>query len=111
MNFKALHQQDSPILICNIWDVISAKAAQNLSFQAIGTSSGAIASMLGYNDGEEISFRELEYIVERITKSVNLPLTVDLEAGYSRNPEEIAGNIIELELKVFLCRASKRKTI
>lgn len=96
MNFKELHHQDSPILICNVWDVASAKTAQNLNFQAIGTSSGAIATMLGYNDGEEISFQELAYIVERITKSVNLPLTVDLEAGYSRNPSEIAENIIRL---------------
>jgi len=96
MNFKELHNQESPILICNVWDVVSAKAAQKLNFKAIGTSSGAIASMLGYNDGEEISFKELEYIVERITKSVNLPLTVDLEAGYSKNPAEIAENIIRL---------------
>jgi len=96
MNFKELHRQESPLIICNVWDVASAKAAQNLNFQAIGTSSGAIASMLGYRDGEEISFSELAYIVERITKTVNLPLTVDLEAGYSQNPVEIAHNILRL---------------
>lgn len=96
MNFKELHQQASPLLICNVWDVLSAKTAQELNFKAIGTSSGAIAAMLGYNDGEEMSFQELEYIVERITKNVDLPLTVDLEAGYSRNPDEIAENIIRL---------------
>ena len=96
MNFKELHQQSAPILICNVWDVTSAKAAQKLNFQAIGTSSGAIAAMLGYQDGEEMSFPELAYIVERIIKSTNLPLTVDLEAGYSRVPAEIANNIIQL---------------
>ena len=96
MNFKELHFQESPILICNVWDVVSAKAAQELNFKSIGTSSGAIASMLGYPDGEKMSFTELEYIVERITKSTELPLTVDLEAGYSRNPSEIVENIIKL---------------
>lgn len=96
MDFKKLHHQTSPILICNVWDVASATAAQKLNFQAIGTSSGAIATMLGYADGEEISFEEIEYIVKRITQSVNLPLTVDLEAGYSRDPIEIAENIIRL---------------
>ena len=60
MNFKELHQQAAPIIICNVWDVPSAKAAQQLNFQAIGTSSGAIASMLGYKDGEE----ELAYILQ-----------------------------------------------
>jgi 2-methylisocitrate lyase-like PEP mutase family enzyme len=95
MNFKELHHQKSPVLICNIWDVASAKSAENLNFQAIGTSSGAIASTLGYKDGEEMSFEELAYIVKRITKSVNLPLTVDLEAGYSRNPIQIAAHIMQ----------------
>ncbi|MEL6193646.1 MAG: isocitrate lyase/phosphoenolpyruvate mutase family protein [Bacteroidota bacterium] len=93
MDFQQLHQENAPLLICNVWDVQSAKIAQNLGFDPIGTSSGAIASMLGYQDGEEISFREVAYLVERITKSVDLPLTVDLEAGYSRNPDEIISNI------------------
>jgi len=96
MNFKELHYQESPILICNVWDSISAKAAQNLNFKAIGTSSAAVANMLGYPDGEKMSFTELEYIVKRITSSTNLPLTVDLEAGYSRNPSEIVDNIKRL---------------
>lgn len=96
MNFNELHASAHPLLICNVWDVASAKAAQKLNFKAIGTSSGAIADMLGYKDGEEMSFRELAYIVERITQSVNLPLSVDLEAGYSRIPAEIATHIIQL---------------
>lgn len=97
MNFKKLHQQEDPILICNVWDVASAQAAQQLGFKAIGTSSGAIAAMLGYPDGEAISFDELEYVVSRITKTTNLPLTVDLEAGYSRHPTEIVAYIQRLE--------------
>ena len=96
MNFKELHNQESPLLICNVWDVTSAKVAQELGFKAIGTSSSAVAAMLGYNDGEEMSFRELLYIVARITSSMDIPLSVDLEAGYSRDPNEIADHIIQL---------------
>ena len=96
MNFKNLHHQDAPLLICNVWDVTSAKAAEKLNFKAIGTSSGAIASMLGYKDGEEMSFEELEYIVTRIVASSNLPLSVDLESGYSRDSKEIAYHIKKL---------------
>jgi 2-methylisocitrate lyase-like PEP mutase family enzyme len=97
MNFKNLHVGETPILICNVWDVQSAMIAQQLNFKAIGTSSGAIATMLGYNDGEEISFEELEYIVGRITKTTDIPLTVDLEAGYSREPYKIVEHIKRLE--------------
>lgn len=96
MNFKELHQQDKPLLIGNVWDVPSTKIAEQLNFQAIGTSSSAIARLLGYNDGEEISFSELEYIIKRITLNTHLPLSVDLEAGYSRNPKTIVEHIKRL---------------
>lgn len=96
MNFKELHQQTHPLLICNVWDVPSAKAAQKLQFQAIGTSSGAVSSLLGYSDGEEIPFEELELIVKRITHNVKIPLSVDIEGGYSRNPEQVSAHIRRL---------------
>ena len=62
MNFSALDHQNSPILLCNVWDVMSAKVAQKLNFSVIGTSSSAMAAMLGYRDGEEITFQELEFL-------------------------------------------------
>lgn len=93
MNFHQLHEQDYPLLIANVWDVPSAKIAEKLGFQAIGTSSAAIATMLGYQDGEEISFTELEYIVSRIAANTKLPLTVDLESGYSRDPLIVSDHI------------------
>ncbi len=84
--FRTLHQQATALLICNVWDVASAKTAEKLGFNAIGTSSAAIANMLGYEDGEEMSFEELLFIVKRIAACCNLPLTVDIEAGYSDDP-------------------------
>jgi len=96
MNFKELHKNTTPLLLCNVWDAASANTAHQLGFKAIGTSSGAIANMLGYEDGEQISFDELKYIVKRIVASTNLPLTVDIEAGYGKTPDQIANNIIQL---------------
>jgi 2-methylisocitrate lyase-like PEP mutase family enzyme len=84
--FNTLHQQSTPLIICNVWDVASAKTGEKLGFNAIGTSSAAIASMLGYEDGEQMRFDELLYIVKRIVACSNLPLTVDIEAGYSQDP-------------------------
>lgn len=99
MEFKELHGQDVPLLICNVWDAISARKAEKLNFQAIGTSSAAIASMLGYKDGEQMKFSELEYIVDRIAGATKLPLSVDIEAGYSRDAGEIADHIKRLAAK------------
>ncbi|NMH87318.1 isocitrate lyase/PEP mutase family protein [Flavivirga algicola] len=97
MEFKNLHHQDTPLLIANVWDVPSAKTAEKLNLQAIATSSSAIAMSLGYNDGEDMKFSELEYVVKQILSNTNLPLSVDLESGYSRYPIEIANHILRLE--------------
>ena len=96
MNFKNLHNQSTPLIIGNVWDVPSVKIAEKLQFQAIGTSSAAIAKILGYQDGEEMTFSELEYMVKRIALHTTLPLSVDLESGYSRDPKEIAAHITRL---------------
>lgn len=96
MTFKSLHTQEIPLLICNIWDAKSAQMAEELGFQSVGTSSAAIATILGYNDGEEMNFEELLFIVKRIMASTDLPVTVDMEAGYSRDPYTIVEHINKL---------------
>lgn len=89
MDFKKMHNTHTPLIICNVWDVKSAQLAQENGFEAIGTSSAAIATMLGYKDGEKMSFEELFYIVRRIRECTNISLTVDMEAGYSRDVKKI----------------------
>ncbi|WP_245560592.1 isocitrate lyase/PEP mutase family protein [Colwellia piezophila] len=92
-DFKSLHQQLEPLLICNVWDVASAQIAEKNGFKAIGTSSAAIASMLGYADGEFMPFNELLFIVKRIALSCKLPLSVDMEAGFCDEPAVTVGYI------------------
>lgn len=91
--FKSLHQQAEPLIICNVWDVASAQTAEKNGFKALGTSSAAIASMLGYADGEFMPFNELLFIVKRITACSHLPLTVDMEAGFSDDAQTTANYI------------------
>jgi len=96
MTFAELHHQNTPLLIANVWDAASAIAAQQAGYQALGTSSAAMAAMLGYEDGEAMSFDELLYIVTRIGSVSNLPLNVDVEAGFSTNADEIAEHLKRL---------------
>lgn len=98
MNFVQLHQQNKPLLIANVWDASSAIAAQKAGYQALGTSSAAIAAMLGYEDGEAMSFDELFYIVSRIKSATRLPVSVDIEAGFGQTATEISRNIKRLIL-------------
>lgn len=94
--FRELHEQNDPLLIGNVWNVQSAKAYEKLGYQAVATSSSAMAFSLGYEDGENMSFDEYFYIVERILKSISIPLSVDLEGGYGKTADEIVLNISRL---------------
>ena len=99
--FVELHKSNSPVLLGNVWNVQSAKVFEELKFSAIGTSSAAIANMLGYEDGENITFDEYFYIIKRIAENTSLPLSVDIEAGFGNNVETIISNIKRLtELNV-----------
>ena len=94
--FYQLHQQNKPLIIANAWNVKSAQIIEQNGYEAIATSSGAISNSLGYEDGEKIPFSELLYIVQRIKSCTNVPLSVDLEKGYSDNISELIENIQRL---------------
>lgn len=94
--FRELHQSEQPLLVGNVWDVQSAKAYENQGFKAIGTTSAGIAHSLGYEDGENVPFEKLCFLVERILRNTSLPLTVDLENGYATSPVQTLQHIIAL---------------
>lgn len=94
--FKELHHQSQPLLIANTWDAISSKAAEKAGFQVIGTSSHAIANILGLEDGEIIPFNEMFFIIEKIVKSTKLLVSADIESGYSHDPQIVATYIEQL---------------
>jgi 2-methylisocitrate lyase-like PEP mutase family enzyme len=87
--FKKLHNADQPLLIANVWDVVSAQAAEKAGFEAIGTSSHAIANMLGYEDGQNIPFDEMFLIIQRIKKTVKIEVSADIESGFTEDLNQL----------------------
>lgn len=94
--FLELHQQSTPLLIGNIWDVNSAKLFERNNFKAVATSSAAVAHANGYEDGEQMPFDILLRLAERVAKEVSIPLSVDIEGGYSSTLSGILQNIDKL---------------
>lgn len=94
--FKSLHRTSEPFILPNAWDVKSAQILEELKFQAIATSSAAVANSLGYEDGEEMEFETYFFIIKRISESISVPLSVDLEFGYADSHEGILENILQL---------------
>jgi 2-methylisocitrate lyase-like PEP mutase family enzyme len=95
-SFLKLHQQETPLLIGNFWDVNSARIFEQHGFKAIATSSSAVAHLLGYEDGEQIPFELLLQLAKKTTESTQIPCSVDLEKGYSRTVGGIVDNIKRL---------------
>ncbi len=94
--FNDLHHQPKPLLIGNVWNAQSARVFEKQKIKAIATSSSAVAETLGYADGEQMSFEEYLFVIRLIRKSVDLPLSVDLEWGYGKDAAEITENIKQL---------------
>ena len=88
--FTAFHMQKEPLLLANVWNAHTAAIAEKIGYDALGTSSHAIALALGYGDGEELSFDELLFAVERILAAVDCNVSVDFEAGYSYDANQVA---------------------
>jgi 2-methylisocitrate lyase-like PEP mutase family enzyme len=94
--FYDLHHSGKLLILPNIWDVLGAKLLEDLGYPAIATASAAVAYSNGYNDGENISFNEVLYILKHIANSVNVPVTADIESGYAANETELEKNIHQL---------------
>jgi 2-methylisocitrate lyase-like PEP mutase family enzyme len=94
--FTKLHQQANPLLIGNIWDVQSAKIFSAKKFQAIGTSSAAVANSFGYEDGEHVPFALIVQLAKRVVEVVDIPLSVDIEGGFGKNAMAVSENIEKL---------------
>ena len=79
---RELHAGPHLLVLPNAWDVASARVFADCGFPAIATASWAIAAAHGYPDGENIPRGEMLAAVEQITRSVDVPVSADLEAGY-----------------------------
>jgi len=91
---RSLHVPGAPLVLPNAWDVGSARAVVDAGFQVVATASNAIAAALGYDDGEGAPIEEMMFVARRIAASVDVPVTVDAEAGYGLAPDELVELLI-----------------
>ncbi|MBW3529848.1 MULTISPECIES: isocitrate lyase/phosphoenolpyruvate mutase family protein [unclassified Shewanella] len=94
--FKALHQQSEPLILTNAWDAASAAIIQASGARAIATSSAALAWSLGYPDGQALPKVALLDVVNNILRLSRVPVTIDIESGYSQDPYEVAAFVAQL---------------
>ncbi|MGH3842962.1 MAG: isocitrate lyase/PEP mutase family protein [Pseudonocardiaceae bacterium] len=93
---RKLHHGEDMLVLPNVWDAASAAVVAEAGFPAIATASAAVSAMLGYPDGEGAPWREMLAAAGRIARAVDLPVTVDAEAGYGLPPRELVDRLLEI---------------
>ena len=90
---RSLQRPGTPLLLPNAWDVATARAVVAAGFPVVATTSGGVAPTLGYEDHEGAPGDEMLAAAARIARGVEVPVTVDAEAGYGMEPAELVAEL------------------
>jgi 2-methylisocitrate lyase-like PEP mutase family enzyme len=85
----SLHAGGSMLVLPNVWNPIGARVLEKKGYPAVATASAAISASLGYQDGERILRSTMIDLIGRIARSVDVPVTADIEAGYGESLSEL----------------------
>jgi 2-methylisocitrate lyase-like PEP mutase family enzyme len=91
--FGDLHMPGDPLILYNIWDAGSAKAVADAGAKAIATGSWGVACSLGFKDGETLPLGVALENLGRILSVTDLPVTIDMEAGYGADPAAVGQSV------------------
>jgi 2-methylisocitrate lyase-like PEP mutase family enzyme len=94
--FLKYHHDKEMLVLLNSWDVGSSKLIEACGYKAIATTSMGIAASLGYPDCQVIQLPEMLQTITGIVKGVRVPVTVDIEAGYGNNIDEIVDSVMKI---------------
>src|SRR4029079_18009541 len=83
---RSLHRPGEPLLLPNAWDVATARAVVAAGFPVVATTSGGVVPAVVYEDHEDAPSDEMFAAAARIASGVDVPVTVDAEAGYGMEP-------------------------
>jgi 2-methylisocitrate lyase-like PEP mutase family enzyme len=86
-NFRRLHEDF--LLLPNAWDAGSARLIESLGAAAIATTSAGVAWSRGYPDGDTLPLEQLCAVTQEIARVIRVPLTIDIEGGYSDDPTAV----------------------
>src|SRR3954466_11053627 len=86
---RSLQHPGAPLLLPNAWDVATARAVVAAGFPVVATTSGGVAATLGYEDHEGAPRDEMLAAAGRVARAVEVPVTIDAEAGYGMDPSEL----------------------
>jgi len=91
--FLKYHHGKEILVLLNSWDIGSSKLIEACGYKAIATTSMGVAASLGYPDCQIITLSEIIQVTTGIVNAVKVPVSVDIEAGYGNNLDEIIESV------------------
>lgn len=93
---QGLHRPGDPVVLPTVWDAWSATLAVDAGFAALTVGSHPMADSIGRPDGEGMTFEEVTTRVAQITDAVDVPVSVDVEAGYGLEPAALIDGMLQV---------------
>ena len=90
--FRQLHEGDL-LILPNAWDAGSARLIESRGAKAIATTSAGLAWSNGYPDGDALPVDRLVAAARSIARVIAVPLTTDIEGGYSDDPAAVSRTV------------------
>lgn len=94
--FRDLHQSADLFVLPNAWDAGSARLIESRGAKAIATTSAGVAWSHGYPDGDALPAEILLASIREIIRAIRVPLSVDIEGGYSDDSAAVAALVTEV---------------
>jgi len=94
--FHELHRGPELLRLPNAWDAGSARLIESLGARAIATTSAGVAWAHGYPDGDALPIPLVIATAAAIARAVRVPVTMDIESGYSDDPAAVAALVAAL---------------
>ncbi|RYG01095.1 MAG: isocitrate lyase/phosphoenolpyruvate mutase family protein, partial [Caulobacteraceae bacterium] len=91
--FRRLHEGPEILVLPNAWDAASAAMMEDAGAKAVATSSAALAWAHGYADGDILPIPTLLSALGEISRVLKVPLTADIEGGYSDDLAKLGDTI------------------
>lgn len=92
--FRKLHDGSKLLLLPNAWDAGSARLFESAGATAIATTSSGVSWAQGYADGRQMPVEVALGAARSMVRVLTVPLSVDIENGYSDDPDAVAQNVM-----------------
>lgn len=94
---RSLHVPGDPLIVVNVWDAVTARiVAAAPGVKALATASHSISFAHGVSDGEGLTVDQALEAARLVAGSVDVPVSVDFEKGYSPDVAGVEANVLRL---------------